>query len=323
MRTAARLATMLVATTALLAGCAGADRASTQPDAPAAPTTGDSAFPVSITHAYGETTIEAEPQRVVTIGFNEADFALALGVVPVGVRDFFGEFDETQRVWAQEQLGGQTPADVGGTELNVEAVAALEPDLILGVYSFIDQAQYDSLSAIAPTVFAPSATAAATWQEQTRITGQALGRSEQAEQLVADVEAQFADVRAQNPQFEGKSAGISLNLPGTPYLLGADDLRTQFFTDLGFTVPEASSQLSPETVTEFDQDVTIALGSTEADMNQYPLWPTLASVQQGRVVYGGAESSEFSGALGFGSPLSLPYALELITPQLVEAVPAS
>jgi iron complex transport system substrate-binding protein len=39
------------------------------------------AFPVTIEHKFGETTIDAEPERVVSIGYNEHDFLLALGVV--------------------------------------------------------------------------------------------------------------------------------------------------------------------------------------------------------------------------------------------------
>ena len=42
------------------------------------------AFPVTIEHAFGETTIEAEPTRVATLGWTDQDSALALGVVPVG-----------------------------------------------------------------------------------------------------------------------------------------------------------------------------------------------------------------------------------------------
>jgi iron complex transport system substrate-binding protein len=102
----------------------------------------------------------------VAVGFNEADFVLALGVVPVGVRDFTGEYDESRRPWAQQALGGAQPELVGGNDIRFEKVAALEPDLILGVYSFMDRSAYDTLSRIAPTVAQPPVDgAAATWQE--------------------------------------------------------------------------------------------------------------------------------------------------------------
>src|SRR5688572_22296797 len=92
-----RAAAALAVGAAVLAGCASP----AETPAPAAPAA-DGAYPVTIPNAYGETTIPAEPTRVVAVGFNEADFLLALGVVPVGVRDFIGEYDETARPWAQE-----------------------------------------------------------------------------------------------------------------------------------------------------------------------------------------------------------------------------
>ena len=183
------VAVLVALLAAALVACGGPPA----PAAPAAPTSaGTAAFPVTIEHVFGSTTIPAAPRRMVTIGFNEADFALALGVVPVGVRDFIGEYVEESRPWAQEALGGATPEVVGGNELELEKIAALQPDVILGVYSFIDRATYERLSGIAPTVAPPSETVAATWQEQTRITGRALGMTERAEQVVADTEARFA-----------------------------------------------------------------------------------------------------------------------------------
>ena len=59
----------------------------------------ESAFPVVIEHAFGTTEIPEEPQRVVTVGFNDQDFVLALGVTPVGTREYFG-FDYDTRPWA-------------------------------------------------------------------------------------------------------------------------------------------------------------------------------------------------------------------------------
>ena len=60
---------------------------------------------MTIQHVFGETTIPTDPQRVVADGFNEADFVLALGVVPVGMRDFIDEYPEENRLWAQQALG--------------------------------------------------------------------------------------------------------------------------------------------------------------------------------------------------------------------------
>jgi len=145
-----------------------------------ATTSTDGAFPVSIENRFGTTEIESEPQRVVTVGFNDEDFVLALGVTPVGVRELLGDYDAPSRPWAQEQLDGAELPTVGGEEIDVEAVAALDPDLIIGVYSFMDQAVYDQLSGIAPTLAQTDeyADGATPWQEQTLLTGQALGKDD-------------------------------------------------------------------------------------------------------------------------------------------------
>src|SRR4051794_18602537 len=130
----------VLAVLALAAGGVAACGGSAEPDAQAG--TEDGAWPVSIENRFGTTEIPAEPERVVTVGFNDQDFVLALGVTPVGVRENLGDYDVPNRPWAQEQSDGAELPTVGGQEIDVEAVAALEPDLIVGVYSFMDQAVY-------------------------------------------------------------------------------------------------------------------------------------------------------------------------------------
>src|SRR6056297_4028745 len=121
---------LLVTATVALAAC-GSDPA----DAPSAVVSGDStpssvagtsdrppadtqadadgdevaAFPVTIEHKFGATTIDEEPHRVVSVGFNEHDFLLALGVVPVGLRDWFGDRPNGAWPWAQDELGDAEP----------------------------------------------------------------------------------------------------------------------------------------------------------------------------------------------------------------------
>src|SRR3546814_9272085 len=67
------------------------------------------AFPVTIEHIHGTTVIPQAPERVVTAGFNDADYALAVCSVPAGVREFTGRFAEETPPWAQEALAGVHP----------------------------------------------------------------------------------------------------------------------------------------------------------------------------------------------------------------------
>src|SRR5688500_8537336 len=120
-----RGAALAVATTLTLTACGGADDAQ---DAAAAPASAESR---TVQHALGETVIEGTPERVVVLDTGELDAALALGVTPVGsVRT-----DVSDELPAYIQDAGVDPADIEnvGTiaEPNLEAIAALDPDLIL------------------------------------------------------------------------------------------------------------------------------------------------------------------------------------------------
>ena len=53
--------------------------------------------PLTITHAFGETTIPEPPKRVVSAGLTGQDDLLALGIVPVAVTNWFG--DQPFGVW--------------------------------------------------------------------------------------------------------------------------------------------------------------------------------------------------------------------------------
>ena len=311
-----------LAVLALSAGLTACGGSADEESASAAEASSAPGFPVSIENRFGTTEIPAEPQRVVTVGFNDQDFVLALGVTPVGVRENLGDYDVTQRPWAQEQLDGAEFPTIGGDAIDVEAVAALQPDLIVGVYSYMDQAVYDQLSAIAPTLAQTDeyADGATPWQEQTLLTGRALGKEEEAQALVDDVEGQFEQAVTDNPDFAGKSIAVDLTGVGSGhYLLGQDDLRTQLFSDLGFTVPEASTDVSQERLDLLDADVLAVNGYDQAAADADTLFSALDVVTSGRTVLLGDYSGDVSAALGFGSPLSLPFLLDEVVPALAAA----
>ena len=161
-----------------LAACGGGDDASDERTT----TTAGGAFPVTVEHKYGKTTVESEPKRVVTVGYTDQDATLALGVVPVGVGDFLGGYEWRERPWAQDALKGAEPEVVSGQEINFEAVAAQRPDLIVAINAGLKQADYEKLSQLAPTVAQSGdyIDFGMPWDEQTLLVGKALGREDRA-----------------------------------------------------------------------------------------------------------------------------------------------
>jgi iron complex transport system substrate-binding protein len=317
MRTAAIAAVLAL----LLAACGE--------DAPEPAADTGKGFPVTIEHKFGSTTVEQQPQRVVTVGFNDQDFALALGVTPVGVRQFQGGIDITKRPWAQDELGGAEPQIIGAEELEFEKIAALRPDLILAVYSGLTKRDYGTLSKIAPTVAQSDEYPdyGVPWEEQAQVSSRALGREEQGTEVIDDVESQIAGVRREHPEFEGSSFVLASASAGTVYAFGPQDLRTRFFTSLGFETPSRIEQLagdsffaeiSEEQLELLDQDVIVVYGS-EKDFAAFPLFQRLDAVRDGRVIYMDVDG-DFANALGFSSPLSIPFALDQAVPQLAAAV---
>lgn len=290
---------------------------------------------VTIEHKYGSTTVPETPTRVVTVGLVEQDALLALGVVPVGTTEWYGEQPGALWPWAQaelETLGGELPTVVGGPSgVDFEAVLALEPDLILALYSGITQEEYAQLSAIAPTVAQPTEYVdyGVPWQELTRTAGQAVGRSDAAEAVVADVEAQLAGVQDAHPEFVGATAAVAAPFEGV-YVYGPEDARGRLLADLGFTLPEElgavtegsfGGNLSAERLDLLDVDVLVWLNvaAGEGPLTN-PLYGSLRVSREGREVFLDSFTDPLGAATSFVTPLSLPFLLEGLVPRLASAI---
>jgi iron complex transport system substrate-binding protein len=310
----------------VLTACGGGDDDASKTTS--ASTAATDAFPARIAHKFGTTTVPSEPERVVAVGYNDQDFALALGVKPVGGRQFLGGSDISKRPWAQKALGGSKPELIGAQELNLERIAALRPDVILGIYSGITKEQYGLLSKIAPTVAQTDAFAdfGEPWQQQTLQTGQALGRTEQAKKVVADTEARIAEVKGEE-DFTGKTLVMASGSTSQFAVYSSQDLRPRFFAGLGFQTPKRIDRMagkrfyanvSEEQLNVVDADVVVVYG-TEKELLKKPAFAALRVVKEGRVIYLD-QTSDLANALGFSSPLSIPYAIDGFLPQLRAAV---
>lgn len=302
-------------------------------DAAEAPEATVAGFPLTIEHKFGETTIEAVPERVVSVGYNEHDFLLALDVIPVGLRDWYGEQPFSVWPWGQDALGDAEPAQVADTEgLNYEAIAAMNPDVIVGVWSGMTAEEYELLAAIAPTVaqsdeFLDYGTP---WQEQTTLLGEVTGKQDEAAAAVAKIDELIAEVRAAHPEWEGLTAAVAFLNDGNPGVYNSEDPRSRFLSDLGFTIPEQFDEKageafffesSAETLPEdLDVDVIVwVAGSEELYAEVITALPTrvaLPAYEQGGEIFA---STLVTGAFSHSSPLSLEFVLDALVPELILA----
>lgn len=283
----------------------------------------------AIRHRYGNTEIPATAERVVTVGYTGHDAVMALGITPVAVREWFGERPYATWDWAQAELGDAEPEVLSSVELNFERIAALEPDLILGVTSGMTRDEYDTLSEIAPTVGQSGEYVdyGVPWQEATRTTGRALGRERRAEEEVSEVEGRFQETRAEHQGFENATGVVALyGENGSFSAYGPEDTRGRFMSALGFELPDEISELagdqfyaeiSAERLDLLDADVLVVIvpdGGREA-LGQDDLYQQLAVVREERTIV--LETSDtLAGALSFGTVLSLPYLLDEMVPRL-------
>lgn len=324
---------------AALAGCSTSGTPAASPSAPAAspaPSGGAASFPTTISHAFGQTVIEAQPTSVVSVGVTEQDFLLSLGVIPVGVTDWYGGQPYATWPWAQAALGDAKPKVLKNDDgFQFLDIAKLKPDLIVGPNSGMKKADYAKLAKIAPTIPPAKADAAwfSPWPEMLATIAQAVGKVAEGEQVRASVQQRFTDAAAANPGFAGKKAIFLQNAVYDGNLIAYQEgLSTEFLTDLGFVIPsEVDAYVKPgeqayipvEKISVLNA-ADVLVWATEKDedrvaLEKVPGFKSLTAVQAGRSVYTGGE---LAGAIYFASPLSLPYVVDKLVPMLAEALKA-
>lgn len=331
-------ATALAAAAAALSGCStGSTRAT---DTPSAATSVDAdAFPVTIEHAYGETTIPSEPRRVVSVGSSDQDHLLALGVVPVGIQKVtWGGNAGGTTPWFDArlaELGGDRPALLDQTDdIPVDEVAELEPDLILATLSGITEQQYDKLSKIAPVVAFPDQPWLTTWQQSLEMTGAAVGRSDLAARLEEQTEDAFRQARADYPELQGKTfiwGALATTDLSQIYYYTPRDLRPVFLTSIGMRNAPVIERISPkdsfygqvsaERAPELTSDFFFTYAVKASDAQTFTddrLLGRIPAIESGHLW---ASTDDIaSNAAGVPTPLSVPYAIEHFVPKVAEAV---
>lgn len=286
------------------------------------------AFPVSIKSALGTATIPSAPKRVVTIGWGSTDTAISLGVVPVGIeRQSFGNDSTGDYPWdtaAIKKMGGAIPKTFTVyPDIDVSAIAALNPDLILAPQSGITAAQYTTLSALAPTVAYPGKPWQTGWDTQMRIIGKALGKTTLVNKQIADLTTTLADASKKNPEFKGLTfAYVYSAQPGSLSIYQHGDPRVEVIKALGLkeTPSVAALPASKDTFTSdiglekanllSTTDIVFTWFNDEANAKQIeaqPLFAQIPAVKRGSYVPN--VDQKLAMASTFITPLSVPYAL--------------
>ena len=329
-----RIAAVLLTAAIALTGCSASAPGDDQTGG-----AGDGTFPVTIEHAFGETEITAQAERVVTLGWGSTDAALALGVVPVAIpsEDYAGGEDGVLP-WiedALDELGAQTPTvlPASADEPAYEEIAEAAPDLILAPYSGVTEEQYELLSAIAPTVVYPETAWATPWRDVITIVGESLGMADEADAVLADIDDQLASVATEHPEFEGKTVAAVWDVAGTFYVYKPEDPRVEFMFDLGLqsapSVEELANgdqtffyTLSYEQLDQLEADILVAYANTQEEFDAFlaaGYAQAIPAVQSGAVAP--VVGTELVSSVSPPTALSLPWGLDQLVDALTAAAP--
>ena len=322
------LAALLLA--ALLAGCGGSDAGAdggsgSSADGSGASDDSDDGGTVTIEHRYGTTEVPVDPERIVSLDLQWTD---VLG----RARRAAGRLPRRPERAGRASRGAATcsrapPPSTATDTLPYEQIAALKPDLIVVAYFAQEQADYDKLSAIAPTVATLSDAQVDTWQDITTAAGKILGEEDDAAELVASVDGDVAAVAEELPGLEGKTFTLVNYVPGDQFYVVSDpeDGAVVLFDQLGMEIAPAiveageggpgRVELSLENTELLDADLILVL-TNGAEADTIPGWEDLEAVKDDAVA---VLDYALATAVNTPTPLSIPYSLEELRPALEAA----
>ena len=245
-----------------------------------------------VRHAMGETRIPRTPERVVVLTNEATEALLALGVKPVGAANsWLGDpwYDHIAPL-----MEGVTP--VGKEDQpNLEAIAALQPDLILGT-KMRHEKIYGQLSQIAPTVF--SETIRGKWQENFMLWAEAVNRQAEGERLLEEWRGRIEDFRQKAGDKLDMEVSLVRFMPGRVRILYKDTFAGSILEEIGFKRPPAqdkadfAAEVGKERIPEMDGDILFYYSyetgdgqatSLEQEWTRDPLWKNLSVVKRGQV----------------------------------------
>lgn len=290
------LGILLLLTVCVLAACS--DSGKTQEASSAEPTE-EKSTSYTVEHAMGSTNITSTPEKIVVLTNEGTEALLALGIKPVGaVSSWSGE------PWYEhiaEQMDG---VEVVGQEtaIDLEAIAKLKPDLIIG-NKIRQEADYENLSKIAPTVFAETLTGQ--WKDNFTLYAEAVNAVDKGEEVLADYDAKIQETKESLGDITNQSVSVVRFLSGTSRIYYTDSFSGVILKELGFNrVGEQADlftkdnqmavEVGKELIPQMDGDLLFyftylptgddSASATEAEWTADPLWQNLNAVKNGKAI---------------------------------------
>ncbi|MEC0231678.1 ABC transporter substrate-binding protein [Paenibacillus alba] len=285
----------------ILAACgAGTPTTSSQPTTNAAgaaateKATPAVSTPYTVKHIMGETTVKGNPQRVVILVNDAVEAALALGIKPVGMVKAWGVqpyYDHLKDKLEGVQIVGDE------NQPNLEAIAALKPDLIIG-NKLRQEKIYQQLSSIAPTVFSERTNSDSLINFE--IYAGALNKNEEGEKQLAAFETKVKDLQQKlGDKTNTKVSLVRFYLEDKVRVYYQDTFAGGILKKIGLKRPAAQDKptfaeiIGKERIPELDGDIMFYFtleddkgmtAKTEKAWQEETLWKNLDVVKKGKAI---------------------------------------
>jgi iron complex transport system substrate-binding protein len=285
-------------------------------------TSEEAAEPVSETITYtasnGDITFPRNPQRVVDVSDTYVGHLLALGVKPIGVRQW-----ALDNPYIKEELEGVT--DVGDGA-NIEAILALNPDLIVSYSSEVYQSTIvEQYSKVAPTA------AMGVSEDMREILlefGKMLDKETEAQKWIDHWDLRIEESKPLVQDIIGDQSVLIIQpfdkgiyVFGTGAARGGDIIYNEFdlnppsdvqkFIDEGEIYMSYSMEKLAETPADF---IFVATGSSNAEalntLYDSDIWSTIPAVKNNRIY-----EVDMDG-FAFNDPISINKQLDVILSKL-------